>query len=102
MKKYILNNVVAFFERFDSQINEDTEVNNDLELVGDDADAMLIAFMEKFDINLEGVDFSEYFNPELIWEYWYFKWFKPEKLKKKPLTVSHLAEVIERGFWFEP
>lgn len=102
MQENILKNILAFFEKFDSQIDENTQVNNDLELIGDDADAMLIAFMEEFNVNLEGINFSEYFLPELLWKYRYYKWFKPEKLNKKPLTIGHLAEVVSRGYWFKP
>ena len=103
MSKETLVKAILFFEQYSSDpIRKDTEVNNDLGLIGDDADAMLLAFMEKFNVNLENINFTNYFVPELVFKYWYYKWFKPDKLKRRPLTVEHMAEVAERGHWFEP
>ncbi len=98
-----LEKVIEFFSRYTTKVlNEKTEINNDLDLMGDDADAMLLDFMERFNIDLIEVDFTDYFVPELIFIYWYYKWFKPEKLKKKPLTIRHMAEVVKKGYWFYP
>ena len=103
MEEDILKKVIDFYKRYtQAVIDEHTEINNDLELIGDDADCMLLDFMEEFNINFENVDLSDYFLPELVFKYWYYKWFKPEKLKRKPLTIGHMAEVAKKGYWFEP
>lgn len=103
MKEDILKEVIDFYGKYTRDpLYENTEINNDLELIGDDADCMLLDFMDRFNINFEGVDLSAYFLPELLLKYWYYKWLKPEKLKKKPLTIGHMAEVVEKGSWFDP
>lgn len=103
MEKDILKSVISFYERYTRKtIDEHTEINNELEFMGDDADCMLIDFMKRFNVNFKGADLSDYFVPELLFKYRYYKWFKPEKLKRKPLTVGHMAQVVKKGYWFEP
>ena len=103
MKEDILKEVIAFFGRNSSSpIDENTSINNDLEIMGDDADFILLEFEKKFNISLEGMNIKEYFVPELVFKYWYYKWFKPEKLVRPPLTIGHLVKVVKRGHWFLP
>ncbi len=103
MDKTILHRVISFFGRNSkSKIDEATEINNDLEIIGDDAYFMLIDFEKKFNVSLKGISFEDYFLPELLFKYTYYKWFSPDKLRKKPLTIGHMAKVVEKGYWFEP
>lgn len=99
-KKELANAVINFFHleniSFEDAIN--TSINDDLQISGDDVDFILSEFREKFKVDLSDLKVDDYFLPELLWEYWYYKWFKPEKLKKKPLTVGHMVEVVERGY----
>jgi hypothetical protein len=32
----------------------------------------------------------------------YYRVFSPDKIKKKDLTIAHLAKVAEKGKWFNP
>jgi hypothetical protein len=103
MKDSLLLEVIDFFGgKSCHPMDENTEINNDLELMGDDAYFMLLHFGEKFNVKFGGINFNEYFAPELHLKYWYYKYFKPEELKRKPLKISHMVEVAKRGYWFEP
>lgn len=105
MGEDILDNVINFFGRNSKTfISANTEINNDLSIIGDDAYFILLSFEKKFNVSLDGLNFEEYFAPELHlpFQYAYYKLFKPDKLKRKPLTISHMAEVVEKGYWFEP
>lgn len=103
MENEIKKNVITFFGKYSqAKLDENTEINNELGLLGDDADAMLFAFMKRFNVNFENVDFDKYFVPEPLLKYWYYKWFNPEKLRRKPLTLGHMVEVAKKGYWFEP
>jgi acyl carrier protein len=103
MSREILQNVIDFFGKNTKiPIDDKTQINNHLQIVGDDAYFIMLDFEKKFNISLNGIDLDDYFLRENALIYWYYKWFKPEKLIKKPLTIGHLAEVVEKGRWFEP
>ena len=103
MEEDTLKKVIDFFGGNSSTpINGNTEINNDLKITGDDAYFILLDFEKKFNVSLKGIDLNDYFVPEMVFKYWYYKWFKPEKLKRKPLTIGHMAEVAKKGYWFEP
>ena len=101
-----LNNlpeIIAFFKWVSaSEVQEQTTINNDLELVGFDADHMLEEFIARFKVDMTGFPYEEYFLDEMGLEYYYYKFFKKEKLLKKPLTVAHMAKVAAQGFWSAP
>lgn len=95
--------VIAFFKELGhSDIDISTSINNDLGLYGDDADYVLEKFHKKFKVNFDDLIFNDYFLPELVFKFLYYKWFKPEKLKRPPLTIGHLVEVVKKGYWFNP
>jgi hypothetical protein len=98
-----LANVIDFFlQEIKIKVKPEDKIYHDLGLFGLDADCVLMDFERKFNINLENVDFSEYILDEMGLVYFYYKFFKPDKLVKKPLTVRHLAEVVDKGYWFYP
>ena len=103
MEKVDLQAVIDFFGKNRScQISTKTEINNDLEIIGDDAYFVMIDFGEKFNVDFDRLDLSVYFLPELGFRYWYYKWFKPGKLKMPPVTIGHMTAVAQRGYWFDP
>ena len=103
MKEKNVKEILYYFEeKCGDKITLMTEINNDLEFVGDDADYLIQDFSKRFKVNMSEFPFSKYFVPELVFKYWYFKWFKPEKLKKIPLTIAHMSKVAEKGEWFDP
>jgi hypothetical protein len=99
----IQNAVLTFFDKYSkTKIALGTSINNDLNLIGDDVDLVFDDFCKEFKISLLELPFDKYFLQERMFLYWYWQLFKPEKLKKPPLTVGHLAEVVRVGHWFEP
>ena len=69
MNEKILKEVKTFFKQYTSHpVTGETEINNDLELSGADADAMLLSFTEKFNLDFENIDFTDYFLPEMLFE----------------------------------
>ena len=98
-----LNEVKEIFARsYYEEVNEQTTVNYDLEIMGDDADFFMQKFFERFNVAHENFDFTTYFNEEMGILRLYYRIFQPQRLKrKKPLTLGHLAAVAERGVWFD-
>jgi len=103
MNKLVVINVINFFSdksHLDVSLKDDLYM--DLGLSGIDADFVLLDFEKEFGIDLTGVDISGYTLGEMGLEYFYYKWFKPEKLQRKKMTVGHFVEVVEKGYWFYP
>lgn len=98
--------LVQLFEFFGAKnikgININTEINNDLEITGDDAYFLFLDFEKKFNVNLQGFNLDDFFIREMPLKYWYYKVFKPEELKKPPLTIGHLYKVVKAQYWFSP
>jgi hypothetical protein len=76
-----------------------TSLYPDLRIYGDDAYEILVEMHQKF-----GTDFSEFaFAQYFPLEGGLGPWFQRLCGKSwKPLTVGHLAAVLESGRWFEP
>ncbi|GAD03016.1 acyl carrier protein [Agarivorans albus] len=70
-------------------------IEDDYGISGDDAWEIIEALQDKFDLNLEELEFPVHFSPEVSWsshtEYGYY-----------PVRVSHLVQVCESGAWFKP
>ena len=95
--------VLAFFEWASGlEVTEDTQINNDLGVMGIDADEALESFSVKFKVDMDAFPYEEYFLDELGLLYMYYKFFDKKKLLKKPLTVGHMVKVAEKGTWFPP
>jgi Protein of unknown function (DUF1493) len=85
------------------RITPTTRLGEDLGIDGDDWDEVLLAIVARWQTDFTGFDFYDYFGEEpsfhslivVIKDLWTGK-------RLKPLTVSHLAAVIDRGSWFEP
>jgi len=66
MEDDILKRVIDFFGRNSRvPIDSNTEINNDLKIMGDDAYFMLLRFEKKFNVSFSGIDLNEYFVLEL-------------------------------------
>ncbi|HKU64422.1 MAG TPA: DUF1493 family protein [Rhizomicrobium sp.] len=81
---------------------EDTRILQDLNIGGDDADEFLEAIHEKFGTRFDGFEFTAYFpnEHEALGEYWVRRLGFQDT--RKPVTMGHLTDVIQRGSWFEP
>lgn len=101
----VKNKLTLFFQQFTSkQINELTSVNNDLRLMVSEVPLIHTLLEKELHVDIEMKDLEMYFLEEfsIPFQYTYYKIFKPWKLVKSPLTIKHLVEVCEKGFWFPP
>lgn len=79
------------------EISEETEIENDLGITGDDAVEFLEEFSQKFKVDTSGFDFESYFMTEGINLSSIFKLFSSKKKKRKRLTLKDLQQAVERG-----
>lgn len=103
-KDPIYVDIVEFIRKYNGiLVNENTRLFKDLELIGDDADLFLIRFSDRFKVDFDDLIVDEYFLPEfnIPFQYWYYKKFKPSKLKRKEFLIDHLIEVVKIRKWFE-
>lgn len=75
-------------------------------MVSEDIDDFFTHFGESFNIDGNGYNYYDYFleqvHPLHVVRDIFYQIFKPNKIKKKPLTINHLIKVAERGHWFDP
>ena len=85
------------------RIYPSSRLREDLGIEGDDWDEILVAVTSRWHTNFEGFVFRDYFmgEPHLFTLLAVIKDFVTGR-RLKPLTVAHLAEVIDKGKWFEP
>ena len=101
----IENRLKLFFQQFSKrEINLTTSINNDLQLLVSELSLIIPFFKKEFGIELKKEDLEPYFLDEfnIPFQYMYYKLFRPEKLKRHPVTIRHLIEVCQRGSWFAP
>jgi acyl carrier protein len=103
MMKSKIGLITAFFKKeIRRDVNPKDRLYQDLGFSGIDLSDVLSRFSKEFNVDLSNIDFSDYMLDEIGLRYYYYKWFKPEKLKRKPITIEHLARVVEKGSWFYP
>jgi len=84
------------------EISEHTILQKELGLEGDDAGEFMVAYLKKFCVALEAFDFNDYFDLEGGFNPNYFVYLllvKPDRLKKKDITVSNLFDVAVARKW---
>jgi len=88
-----------------SKLTSETTLQS-LHMVSEDIDDFFKGFGNKFNVDPTGYNYYNFFledvHPYYILRNFIYKIFKPEKLKRKPLTLDHLVKVAERGKWFDP
>lgn len=75
----------------------DDRLNFDLGVEGDDARDLIEAVYREFGTSFVGMEMRKFFKDEgfeAVFRLW--------RMGKAPLSVRHLAEVVEKGRWFEP
>ena len=84
------------------KVSNDTALLHDLSIAGDDAWEILGKINQRFGIDFSKMPFSAYFPDET--EALGVHWAKliGRRSRKKPLTIGHLRNVIDRGVWFDP
>jgi Protein of unknown function (DUF1493) len=92
-----------FSERVGLSINDSSVLFTDLEVIGDDITFLLMELEEKFDVDFKTFVFEIYAVEEMLpFQYLFYQYFFPKKLKRKEFTIEHLIRVIEQGKWFDP
>lgn len=84
----------------DKKIDRSTLIYDDLRISGDDAIELIERIHREFGTSFKSFRFPDYFPYEsesLL--YGVFLLFAQSR--KKPLTVGHLLDVVDRGEWFE-
>ena len=97
-----LEQVIDFFkQKLYITVEETTSINYDLGLTGIDATEMLMDFEHRFGISLDGMDSERYYWAPLSFCFFMAdpEYYTPKK--GLSLTVSHLALVVQAGYWFE-
>lgn len=85
-------------------VDHDTTLFGDLELIGLDADFFMEGFSKEFNVNVNNIEFDDFFVDEssVPFYYWYLKYFHPKKLQRTEFNIDHLVEVVKKGEWFDP
>ena len=96
----LINFVIKQSAISDSEIiNEDTSIQNDLGVYGDDAVEFIIEFGKEFNVSISDFRISDYFKNEgdQMFNIISYIFSKKEKDIKKDLLVKHLYEAIILG-----
>ena len=93
------------------RLSTKTTLFGDLAVDGDDGAELLEAFAEKFQVDLQGLDLSNHFGPEInslnMWSLpfqWFKYWLKngnspEERCELLPITIGDLIDAANRGCW---
>lgn len=82
---------------FDGELSLNTCINDDLLLVGDDAEEFLKELCARFNVKLSGLVFSDYFPDEATSDMHYY--LLTMKNKKSPNSLMSLVRSAELIFW---
>jgi len=77
-----------------------------LNMVSEEIDDFFEKYGKEFNIDGEGYNYYDYFleqvHPLHVLRDFYYRIFNPDKIKKKELTIEHLAKVARNGKWLSP
>lgn len=89
------------------QISGATTLFGDLGIDGEDGSNFMVAFGERFNVDLSDLEVTKHFGPEGLWPWaplhWIALWFRagtPEqKARLLPIAVADLVHAAEVGTW---
>jgi len=84
------------------KISETTTLARDLRVDGDEAGDFMVAYADRFKVNLTDFVFVKYFGVEAGFDpfaYLYLKIFRPEEFRKPEITVADLVSAAKAGKW---
>ena len=92
------------FIRKKDKIEASTRIYHDLHIAGDDAAELLEDIAKRYGVSFEELDFHRYFPNDLdaFIYFWARRLFGYRDKVHVPMTVGHLAAVVQRGAWFDP
>jgi hypothetical protein len=103
MNNKILEEIKEFIEKerwkYPFELNEQTRLEQDLKIYGDDADEFFLAFGKEFKVDTSKFSVAAYFRSEgdpflsgII------RWLTNKiKIGRKNLTIKHLVKAVEAG-----
>lgn len=85
--------------KYAQHISDTTLLQDDLQIYGDDAADLIVAFAKEFNVDISQFNISLYFSPEgdIYLIPFLKKIFGFKTPKRKPLTMQHLQNAIDRG-----
>lgn len=99
-----LNDLIRFTVDFsgadDIDYNENTDIEKDVGITGDDAADYLVEFGKRYNVDLSNFNFDDHFDPEgydILGEIWRFLFNRKNNSNKKPLTIGDLLNAIASG-----
>lgn len=90
-------------ETLGDNVNENTVFFKELYLIGTDAEEFIHQFSMKFEIDMAGFKFDEYFLEEynIPFIYWFDRLFRKEIIKRKEFDIKHLEKIIKEKKWID-
>ncbi|HVY74263.1 MAG TPA: DUF1493 family protein [Puia sp.] len=86
-------------------LNQETKLEDDLGITGDDAVDFFDKFSKGFNIDLSGLNLRRYFEGEgvgLINFSWFFGKRKKVKRSSHEITIADLTNALKFGKWIDP
>jgi acyl carrier protein len=92
------------------RLSASTTLFGDLGVDGQDGSDLLVAFGQRFSVDLSSVDLRRHFGNEWLWPWapfcWVVLWMRtgtPEqKARLSPITIADLVRAAESGRWSYP
>ncbi len=84
------------------QLTGQTRLEHDLGITGDDAEEVMEAFMDQFEVDMSEFKFNRYFGPEVgcnpaVWLW--CRLFMPQLLHSEPVTIDDLVSAAMQRKW---
>lgn len=74
--------------------------------VSEELEDFLMSYAKLFNVDMAGYNYYNFFfedvHPVYMIRDTFYRIFRPEKVRKKKLTLGHLVKVAEAGKWFNP
>ena len=84
-------------------VSEQTSINHDLHIGGDDAADLIEGVHAKFGTRFDGFKYETFFpNETEVFGEHVARLFGFKNKKRKQLSVGHLVDVIQKGAWIDP
>ena len=109
----MINNDIAEIQSFISKywsipiskLNSNAKLEDDLDIIGDDAVEFFNKFAIEFKVDLSDLDLKKYFESEgvgLLNFSWFFGKRRKIKRSEHEITIADLENVLKNGKWIDP
>ena len=94
IRESVINHLSSFCLTPPNKISDQTRLERDLGMTGDDADEYMDSFFRTFAVSPEGYQFDDYFHPEADWIWRLFF-----RRRRADVAVSDLIRSAAAGRW---